>query len=111
MKIVLDTNVFISGIFFGGPPSDILELWRQTKIRIVLTEQILEEYQRVGEEFSAKFPSISIEPIIRLSLSSESLLRQRTFQKQFAKIQMTTNSLSVLSQVKASWPYAEINTF
>ncbi len=66
MKIVLDTNVFISGIFFGGPPSDILESWRQSKIRIVLTEQILEEYQRVGEELSAKYPSISIEPIIEL---------------------------------------------
>jgi uncharacterized protein len=66
MKIVLDTNVFISGIFFGGPPSDILELWRKSKIRIVLTEQILEEYQKVGEELSAKYPSISIEPIIEL---------------------------------------------
>ena len=66
MKIVLDTNVFISGIFFGGPPSDILESWRQSKIRIVLTEQILEEYQRVGEELSAKYPSISIESIIEI---------------------------------------------
>jgi len=27
MKIVLDTNVFISGIFFGGPPSIILQAW------------------------------------------------------------------------------------
>jgi hypothetical protein len=25
MKIVLDTNVFISGIFFRGPPSQILQ--------------------------------------------------------------------------------------
>ena len=66
MRIVLDTNVFISGIFFGGPPSDILKSWRQSKIRIVLTEQILEEYQRVGKELSAKYPSISIESIIEL---------------------------------------------
>lgn len=41
MKIVLDTNVFISGIFFGGPPSQILKSWRQSKVRIVLTEQII----------------------------------------------------------------------
>lgn len=66
MKIVLDTNVFISGIFFGGPPSQILQSWRKSQIQIVLTEQILEEYQRVGEELSAKFPSINIEPIIEL---------------------------------------------
>ena len=66
MKIVLDTNVFISGIFFGGPPSQILQSWRKSQIKIVLTEQILEEYQRVSEELSAKYPSINIEPIIEL---------------------------------------------
>jgi putative PIN family toxin of toxin-antitoxin system len=66
MKIVLDTNVFISGIFFGGPPSQILKFWRQSKLIIVLTQQILEEYQRVGDELSIKYPSINIEPIIKL---------------------------------------------
>jgi uncharacterized protein len=66
MKIVLDTNVFISGIFFGGPPSQILKSWRQSKLIIVLTQQILEEYQRVGEVLSEKYPSINIEPIIEL---------------------------------------------
>jgi len=66
MKIVLDTNVFISGIFFGGPPSQILQSWRKSQIQIVLTEQILTEYQRVGEELSEKYPTINIEPIIEL---------------------------------------------
>ena len=66
MKIVLDTNVFISGIFFGGPPSQILQSWRKSQIKIVLTEQILEEYQLVGDELSAKYPSVNIEQIIEL---------------------------------------------
>lgn len=66
MKIVLDTNVFISGIFFSGPPSQILQSWSKSQIQIVLTEQILEEYQRVGDELSAKYPTINIEPIIEL---------------------------------------------
>lgn len=66
MKIVLDTNVFISGIFFGGPPSRILKAWRQSKIQIILTQEILQEYQRVGEALSKKYPSVSIEPIIDL---------------------------------------------
>ena len=65
MKIVLDTNVFISGIFFDGPPSKILQSWRQSKTKIFLTEQILSEYQRIGEELSAKYSSVNIEPIIR----------------------------------------------
>ncbi len=71
MKIVLDTNVFISDIFFGGPPSQILQSWRQSKTRIVLTEQILTEYQRIGEELSAKYPSVNIKQIIKLIVSGD----------------------------------------
>jgi len=41
MKIVLDTNVFISGIFFSGPPSIILQAWRDSKIKIILSKEIL----------------------------------------------------------------------
>jgi putative PIN family toxin of toxin-antitoxin system len=66
MNIVLDTNVFISGIFFSGPPSKILKAWRESKIQILLSEAILHEYQRVGEELAAKYPAVAIEPIIKL---------------------------------------------
>ena len=66
MKIVLDTNVFISGIFFSGPPSIILQAWRDSKIQIILSEEILEEYQRVAEELSSKFPAVDIDRIIEL---------------------------------------------
>jgi putative PIN family toxin of toxin-antitoxin system len=66
MKIVLDTNVFISGIFFSGPPAQILKAWKEQKIQIVLSKEILDEYQRVAGELSAKFPSVDIEPIIEL---------------------------------------------
>ena len=27
MKVILDTNVLISGIFFGGPPRAVIEAW------------------------------------------------------------------------------------
>lgn len=66
MKIVLDTNVFISGIFFSGPPSEILKAWRDTKFQIILSKEILFEYQRVAEELSLKYPSVSIDAIIEL---------------------------------------------
>lgn len=64
MRIVLDTNVFISAVFFGGPPSEILTSWKQSKTRIIFSKEILAEYQRVGKELSVKYPSVSIEPII-----------------------------------------------
>jgi putative PIN family toxin of toxin-antitoxin system len=44
LKIVLDTNVFISGVFFTGPPFKILEAWRDDKLKIVISREILDEY-------------------------------------------------------------------
>ena len=40
MRIVLDTNVFISGIFWSGPPSVIMDLWEVGKLKIVLSSEI-----------------------------------------------------------------------
>lgn len=50
MKIVLDTNVFISGVFWKGTPRKILETWVQGKITLCLTESIYLEYLRVLHE-------------------------------------------------------------
>ena len=66
MKIILDTNVFISGIFFTGPPSQILKAWENRRIQIVISRHILAEYQRVAVSLSSTFPSIDINPVIEL---------------------------------------------
>lgn len=66
MRVILDTNVFISGIFFSGPPSQILKAWANQSFQIVLSQQILDEYQRVAEDLSSKFQTIDIFPIIEL---------------------------------------------
>lgn len=66
MKIVLDTNVFISGIFFSGPPAQILKAWNDQKFQIVISKEILSEYQRVAHELSNKFSAVDIVPIIEL---------------------------------------------
>ena len=66
MKIVLDTNVFISGIFFSGPPSQILQAWKNKKLRIILSQDIIDEYHRVVESLSSKYPTIDIFQIIEL---------------------------------------------
>jgi uncharacterized protein len=66
VKVVLDTNVFISGIFFTGPPYKILEGWRDARIQIVVSLDILQEYQRVGETLASQFPDIDPQPIFEL---------------------------------------------
>ena len=46
MRVVVDTNVLISGIFFKGPPHEILEAWITETLDLVVTTDILEEYRR-----------------------------------------------------------------
>lgn len=60
MKIVLDTNVFVSGIFFAGPPYRILQAWRDRVLDLVLSPAILDEYRRVGAELFTRYRSVDI---------------------------------------------------
>jgi len=52
MKIIIDTNVFISGVFFAGPPHTIIEAWRIGKLPLVISPEIYQEYLRVSESLA-----------------------------------------------------------
>ncbi len=47
LRVVLDTNVLISAILFGGKPRQILEKAIRGEIRLCLSEPILEEVKGV----------------------------------------------------------------
>ena len=64
MKIIIDTNVLISGFFFSGPPYKILKEWRDKKLELIVSEEIFEEYKIVFKRLNEKFPSINISEII-----------------------------------------------
>ena len=66
MKIILDTNVFTSGVFFTGPPYQILKAWRDGKVQLVISQEILDAYQRVGETLAQQFPGVDLGPILEL---------------------------------------------
>ncbi len=59
MKIILDTNVLISGIFFKGPPFEIIRSLKSQKNTLIVTSDILKEYQRVISDLEKKFPHIT----------------------------------------------------
>ncbi len=66
MRVIVDTNVFISGIFWSGSPSKIMDLWANGKLQIVLSTEIFEEYKRVGYELQNKFPLVDVTSILDL---------------------------------------------
>lgn len=64
MRVILDTNVFVSGIFFTGPPHQILKAWRNGKLTLVISAEILEEYQRVSAALAEQFSTIDLKPVV-----------------------------------------------
>ena len=50
--VVLDTNIYISAMLFGGKPEEIMQLSRAGEIHLVISEAILKE---VAEVLRRKF--------------------------------------------------------
>ena len=64
MRIVLDTNVLVSGIFFGGLPGRILDAWASGEFELVLSPAILDEYLRVCARIAESRPALEYEPVL-----------------------------------------------
>ena len=74
MRVIVDTNVFVSGVFFTGPPAQILEAWRGERITVVLSAAIIEEYRRVGIELAKRYQGADLEPLLALLLIRSELV-------------------------------------
>ncbi len=64
-KLVLDSNVFISAVVFGGKPREILELAVKGRIEVAISDDILEEIKRVlgGKRF--QYPKRIVRALMR----------------------------------------------
>ncbi len=78
MRIVLDANVLISGLISPqGSPARILNLWKQERFDLVISEPILEElervihYPRIQERY--RLPEECIEQFLEL-IAGEAIL-------------------------------------
>lgn len=59
LRVTLDTNVLLSGIFFGGVPGRLLTAWQDDRLALVLSPAILAEYQEAGAELAARYPALA----------------------------------------------------
>jgi len=53
IRIVVDTNVFVSS-FFGGNPRRIVDLWKSGQVTLCLSKPIIDEYVEVLSRFGLK---------------------------------------------------------
>jgi len=57
MRIVIDTNVIASAVFFGGRPRELLEKLLFHEFETFVSKEILEEYQETIDYLLNKYPS------------------------------------------------------
>lgn len=60
LKIVIDTNIMISGLGWKGTPYKILDLIKFEKIRLCVSEEIISEYLEVAARGFLPAEAISI---------------------------------------------------
>lgn len=51
IRAIVDTNVFISGTMWKGTPHKILEHWSASKFKLVVSGEIVNEYELVLHHF------------------------------------------------------------
>ncbi len=83
MKVVLDTNIWLSAIFWDGEANNILEKAEKEKFRVIITQDILSEIVKVINRES-KFQRLmdnlnqDIEDLIRTILSISTLIETKS---------------------------------
>lgn len=100
MRVCLDTNVLISGIFWRGIPGRIIDLWIENRFDLVATLSILDEYRRIlkrieastGENVAEKWIKILVEKLIMvIPLSKPKKWSRDVHDDQFIQCSLSAN--------------------
>jgi putative PIN family toxin of toxin-antitoxin system len=74
-RIVLDTNVLISAIVFGGRPREVLEKVIAGRFTMAISAEMLAEFQWVLEGRKFRYPAAIVQNIVTELLSVSELVR------------------------------------
>lgn len=74
MRICLDTNVLVSGIFWKGLPGKVIDLWLENKFDLIATPAILDEYEKTIRKIGAKINPARAEIWVQIVTQKISLL-------------------------------------
>ena len=89
MKIVLDTNVWLSGIFWQGNPYQIIKSAEKGPFTVILSKPILQEIAKVLNR-EAKFQKFLSEKTLEL----EQLLKKIIEMSEIVDVKTTLNVIS-----------------
>jgi putative PIN family toxin of toxin-antitoxin system len=69
VKVIIDTNVFISGMLFPeGIPRSILLAWKNKKFRVMVSPEILEEYYDTAKDLPKRYSTHDALEFLKLAM-------------------------------------------
>jgi len=74
VKVVLDTNVLISGIFLGGLPRAVLDAWSEERFQLRVSPLIFDEYVRTCDRLGSSHPGLEYQSILALIIGHGKLV-------------------------------------
>jgi putative PIN family toxin of toxin-antitoxin system len=74
VRIILDTNVAVSGLLAAGPPAQVVDLISSSDIELVVDDRILSEYQEVLLRPRFKIGVREIDEFLTLAYAAEHVI-------------------------------------
>ena len=66
MRVCLDTNILVSGIFWKGLPGKVIELWMGNRFDLVASPLIFDEYQKTVRKIGYKINPAQAETWVQI---------------------------------------------
>ena len=64
MRVVVDTNVLMSGLFFAGVPGRVLDALKDGRLTLVASPGIVDEYVRVANDLESKLGDVGSDSVL-----------------------------------------------
>lgn len=71
IRAIIDTNIFISGTMWKGTPHKVLELWSLSKFKLVVSADIVNEYELILHNFLSHQPELISQILETIRMNSE----------------------------------------
>lgn len=93
----------MSGILFSGPPGRILDAWRDDRLRLVMSPEIVDEYVRVAERLSKQYRAVDVESILALVVQKAEVVPSVPLPQPVCDTPTTTSSSLVRWRLRQPW--------
>jgi len=74
MRVVLDTNIFISGIFWRGSSRKVLDSWKEGRFTLIASLETIYEISKVLSDFKIRLPEEMIRGWVDLIIGNSTVI-------------------------------------